>query len=46
VKLLDDPHYARKMGDAVRSQALEMLDPVKLNAHERATYVKLLENSE
>jgi glycosyltransferase involved in cell wall biosynthesis len=43
LKLLAEPDYARAMGKAVRERALEMLDPVKLNEHERATYTKLLE---
>lgn len=45
VKFLDDPDYAGAMGKAVRERALEMLDPEKLNAFERATYADLLENA-
>lgn len=41
-KFLDDPAYADAMGKAVRKRAFNMLDPVKLNAHERATYSRLL----
>jgi hypothetical protein len=33
------------MGEGVRARALDMLDPEKLNAFERATYAKLLENA-
>jgi glycosyltransferase involved in cell wall biosynthesis len=42
LRLIEDPARARKLGRAVRARALDMLDPVKLNAHERATYAKLL----
>lgn len=42
VKFLEKPDYARAMGKAVRERALDMLDPVKLNMHERATYARLL----
>ncbi len=42
LRLLDDPQRARALGEAARARALDMLDPVKLNAHERATYAKLL----
>lgn len=41
-KFLKAPIYARAMGDAVRKLALEMLDPAKLNQHERDQYEKLL----
>jgi glycosyltransferase involved in cell wall biosynthesis len=44
VKFLDKPGYADAMGTAVRARALDMLDPGKLNAFERATYTKLLES--
>jgi glycosyltransferase involved in cell wall biosynthesis len=43
INLLADKKYARRMGSAVRQRALDMLDPEKLNAHERATYTNLLE---
>lgn len=41
-KLLDDPDYARRMGDAARERALQMFDPECLNEHERQTYAGLL----
>lgn len=41
-RLLDEPARARELGLAVRRRALELLDPAKLDAHERATYAKLL----
>lgn len=40
-RFLDDPEYARKMGDAARRRALEMLDPAALDRHERASYAEL-----
>ena len=42
IKLLRDPDYARRMGQAARRKALEMLDPEVLNEHERQEYSKLL----
>ena len=42
IKLLRDPEYARRMGGAVRSRALKMLDPAALDEHERQEYAKLL----
>jgi glycosyltransferase involved in cell wall biosynthesis len=42
MRLLEDRPRARALGTAVRARALEMLDPAKLDAHERATYAKLL----
>jgi glycosyltransferase involved in cell wall biosynthesis len=44
IKLLRDRSYAQRMGDAARKCALEMLDPRRLNAHERQEYAKLLGN--
>ena len=41
-KFLTNPEYARLMGDAVRRQAFEMLDPEKLDQYERNAYLKLL----
>lgn len=41
-KFLNNPDYARAMGEAVRKRALEMLDPAKLNQHEREQYEKLV----
>lgn len=42
IRLLDDRTYGQKMGRAVRERALKMLDPERLNQHERATYRRLL----
>lgn len=41
MKYLKDPQYAIHMGVNVRKVALEMMDPVKLNQHERNEYDKL-----
>lgn len=41
-RYLDDPAYARCMGDGVRNRALEMLDPAALNQKEREHYAELL----
>jgi glycosyltransferase involved in cell wall biosynthesis len=41
-RFLQDPQYARAMGDAVRKRAFEMLDPATLNQHERDQYTQLL----
>jgi glycosyltransferase involved in cell wall biosynthesis len=41
-KLLSDRDCARKMGIAARARAIEMLDPVKLDEHERQTYAQVL----
>ena len=43
VRFLADRDYALAMGRAVRERALEMLDPERLNQHERDEYSKLLE---
>lgn len=40
--LMADRALARQLGNAARERALEMLDPVRLNAHERAEYRRLL----
>ena len=40
--LLSDPARAKSMGRALRSRALEMLDPEALDEHERQEYSKLL----
>ena len=42
IELLDDPERRRKLGKAVRDRALELLDPVALDEHERASYRRLL----
>lgn len=41
VKLLSDREYARRMGQNARRFTLDMMDPVKLNQHERNEYDKL-----
>lgn len=41
IKLLKNPLYAKLMGQNVRIAALEMMDPEKLNEHERNEYDKL-----
>lgn len=40
--LLDHPAQRVCLGEALRKRALEMLDPVKLNCHERNEYARLL----
>ena len=39
---LEKPDYAFKMGSAVRKEAMMMMDPIKLEHHERETYLKLI----
>ncbi len=41
-RLLADRNYAKTMGQCARERAREMLDPVALDAHERAEYSKLM----
>lgn len=41
-KLLSDRDYARQAGASVRKLVLEMMDPEKLNSHERGQYEKLI----
>ena len=41
-RLLADPAYARRLGAAARERAFEMLDPERLDEHERSEYRKLL----
>lgn len=41
-QLLDNPADAAKLGKALRQRALKMLDPKRLNEHERAAYLRLL----
>ncbi len=43
-RFVTDRDYARRMGEAARSAALEMLDPDMLDEHERSMYRKLLPN--
>ncbi len=42
IKLLRDRAYALNVGDKLRSRALEMMNPKKLNCHEKFEYEKLL----
>lgn len=42
IRYLEDPEHARRMGKGARERAREMLDPVKLDHHERSEYEKLL----
>jgi glycosyltransferase involved in cell wall biosynthesis len=42
-KFLDDPVYAKKMGQNVRRAATDMMDIEKLNEHERKEYDKLFD---
>ena len=42
-RFLADPDHARRMGDAVRRRALDMLDPAALDEHERQHYSALLD---
>lgn len=42
IKLLTDRTYARNMAENVRKKVLEMMDPEKLNEHERQQYELLL----
>jgi glycosyltransferase involved in cell wall biosynthesis/ubiquinone/menaquinone biosynthesis C-methylase UbiE len=41
---LTNPEYASAMGKSVSKRAAKMMDPAKLNQHERATYIELLSN--
>ena len=41
-RLLSEPAYARMLGGALRDRAKSMLDPAKLDEHERQEYRKLL----
>jgi glycosyltransferase involved in cell wall biosynthesis len=41
-RFLNEPAYARAMGEAARKRALEMLDPDVLDQHERDQYLALL----
>ncbi len=42
LKILNDQVYANDIGNNVREKVLEMMDPVKLNEHERQEYTRLL----
>jgi glycosyltransferase involved in cell wall biosynthesis len=42
-RFLLDPNYARSMGMAVRKRALEMMNPEKLNQHEKETFLRLFD---
>ena len=41
-RVLQDTALGRRLGNQLRSKALQMLDPVALDAHERAEYSKLI----
>ena len=41
IKYIDNPDYARHMGESVRTKAMEMMDPAKLCEHEKNEYEKL-----
>lgn len=41
-RFLSEPLFARRMRDAHCRRAVELLDPERVNAHERAEYTKLL----
>jgi glycosyltransferase involved in cell wall biosynthesis len=43
-RYLQDPGFAKAMGRALRSRALEMLDPARLDRHEREQYARLLDH--
>jgi glycosyltransferase involved in cell wall biosynthesis len=45
-RLLSDRDRARRLGNALRQRALTMLDPAKLDEHERQEYRKLLARHE
>jgi glycosyltransferase involved in cell wall biosynthesis/ubiquinone/menaquinone biosynthesis C-methylase UbiE len=45
-RYLKDPSYARSMGSVVRKRALEMMEPSKLDEHERKTYLGLLDRTQ
>jgi glycosyltransferase involved in cell wall biosynthesis/ubiquinone/menaquinone biosynthesis C-methylase UbiE len=45
-RYLKKPTYARSMGSAVRKRVLEMMEPSKLDEHERKTYLGLLDRSQ
>lgn len=42
LELLENSALAHRLGNRLREAALSMLDPAKLNQHERAEYTKLL----
>jgi glycosyltransferase involved in cell wall biosynthesis len=44
-KILKSPPYAKSIGDALRKRALLMMDPDKLDEHERNTYSIILDGS-
>lgn len=44
-RFVSDKAYARRMGQAARAAALEMLDPDMLDEHERSMYRKLFAKS-
>jgi glycosyltransferase involved in cell wall biosynthesis len=44
-RFLTDSLYSRSMGNSARESAMEMMDPVKLNEHERQQYSLLLDSA-
>lgn len=46
IKLLSDRAYARIVGENVREKVLEMMNPDKLNEHERQQYGRLIGKNE
>jgi glycosyltransferase involved in cell wall biosynthesis len=44
-KILSAPTYAKSIGDELRVRALSMMDPDKLDEHERKTYSIILEGT-
>ncbi len=40
-RLISDPEYAKTLGRALRERAFELLDPARLDEHERGAYEKL-----
>lgn len=42
VRLLDHPNEARRLGQELRERMMDMLDPVKLDEHERSEYRKII----
>ena len=43
IKLLSDRPYALRVGENLRERVLQMMDPVKLDEHERQQYMRLLQ---
>jgi glycosyltransferase involved in cell wall biosynthesis len=43
IKLLNDPTYALNLAANVREKVLKMMDPAKLNEHERQQFLEILQ---